>query len=109
MSKHKRHGPPRGSAKKVALPRFQREHWSRWLEIADDLESWKATFEEWHEEVEAQSDRLSQARLEIVWVDLEPESFIEWCRTRGYPNDAESRNRFAAERVGNIPPPAQPG
>jgi hypothetical protein len=108
MKKHKRHGPPRGSAKQVALPRFRREHWVRWLEIADDRENWKATFEEWQQEVEARAGRLRQAGLEIVWIDLEPESLSEWCRSRSYKNDAESRNRFAAEQVGNIPPPSQP-
>jgi hypothetical protein len=108
MPKHKRHGPPRGSAKRVALPRFQREHWPRWLETADDREAWEATFEVWQQAVDARADRLRRAGLEITWIDLEPESFGAWCQSRAYPNNAESRNRFAAEQVGNIPPPPQP-
>ena len=108
MNRKHRHGPPRGSAKRVALPRLQREHWPRWLEIAQDRESWKASFEEWQDEVEARAERLKRAGLEVVWIDLEPEPFIAWCQSRGYPNDAESRNRFAAEQVGNIPPPLRP-
>ena len=108
MKKNKRNGPQHGSAKQVALPRFQMEHWPRWLEIVADRASWKATFDEWQQEVEARAGRLRQAGLEIVWIDLEPEPFVAWCQSRGYRNDAEARNRFAAEQVGNIPPQVQP-
>ena len=104
MNENKRRGPPRGSAKRVALPRFQREHWPRWLEIATNRESWEPTFDEWQREVESRAERLRCAGLEVVWIDLEPDSFISWCQSREYANDAESRNRFAAEQIGNIPP-----
>jgi hypothetical protein len=104
MKQKHRRGPPRGSAKQVALPRFQREHWSRWLQIADDRDVWPATFDDWQREAVDRAARLSRAGLEIVWIDLEPESLSAWCQSRGYSNDAESRNRFAAEQVGNIPP-----
>ena len=103
MKRKQRHGPPRGSAKQVGLPRFQKEHWPRWLEIADDRETWRTTFEEWQQEVEARAGRLREAGLEVVWIDLEPESFLVWCKSRGYDNDAEARNRFASEKIGNIP------
>ena len=107
--RHRPEGRPCGSAERVALPCFQKEHWPRWLEIADDRESWPATFEEWQRESNDRAERLSRAGLEIVWVDLEPDSFAAWCESRGYENDAEARNRFAAEQVGNIPPPQQAG
>ena len=106
MKRKQQHGLPIGSAKKVALPRFQREHWSRWLETVDDPETWKETFEEWQQETEERAGRLRQASLEVIRIDLDPDQFSEWCESRGYANDAEARNRYAAEQVGNIPPPA---
>ena len=104
--KHRPGAPPRGLAKCVALPRFQKEHWPRWLEIAADRDAWPATFEDWQKDTDARGARLRQAGLEIVWIDLELSAFAAWCQSRGYANDAESRNRFASEQIGNIPPPS---
>ncbi len=107
MSKRKLNDSPRDSAKKVALPRLHELHWPRWLEFAADRESWPATFDDWQGESNDRAERLRRADLEIVWIDLEPDSFAAWCQSRGYATDAESRNRFAAEQIGNIPPPEQ--
>jgi hypothetical protein len=85
------------------LARYRAEHWPRWLEIADDPDAWEETHQEWQTNASAMADRLQHAGLEIVWVDLEPDSFAEWCRTRGLPNDSEARSRFAAEQIGNLP------
>lgn len=54
-------------------------------------------------ESQERADRLARAGLEIVWIDLDPTAFSEWCRAHGHENDAESRNRFAAEQIGNMP------
>jgi hypothetical protein len=103
--KHKK-GPPRGSAKRVGLPRFRQEQWSRWLELVADGEVWPDTFQQWQAESDAMAERLRRTGLEVVWVDLDAEQFAVWCQSRGYRNDREARNRFAAERIGNIPPPS---
>jgi hypothetical protein len=88
----------------VALPRVRDEHYARWLEIAADRESWAPTFDASQREAEARAERLRAAGLKVVWIDLQPDSFTSWCQSRGYENDAEARNRFAAEQIGNIPP-----
>ena len=87
------------------MPRFPKEHWPRWLEIAADRAAWPATFDKWQQEVDDRASRLREAGLEVVWIDLEPDSFLEWCKSRGYANDAEARSRFASEQIGNIPRP----
>lgn len=92
-------------ARKVGLLRFQKEHWGRWLELADDRENWESSYEEWHRAAEAMAGRLLRAGLEVIWVDVDPEQFAHWCRQRGYLNDGESRSRYAAEQIGNIPGP----
>ena len=97
------------ACKKVALPRYRRDQWARWLETVDDREAWKATYEAWRGEAEAMAARLLRAGLEVTWIDLEVEAFSEWCESRGYANDTEARNRFAAEQIGNIPPATASG
>ncbi len=91
--------------KQVGVARYTKEHWPRWLEIVDDRDNWEDTFEEWERRAKDMVSRLRLAGLEVVWVDLEPDSFSRWCRSRGYRNDGEARSRFAAEKIGNIPPP----
>ena len=99
---HRRRSPV--GSKKVALPRYRREQWVRWLQTVDDRETWQATYEAWACESEALADRLSRAGLEVIWIDLDAEEFQKWCESRGYANDTEARNRYAAEQIGNIPP-----
>ena len=97
---------PGASAKQVGLARFRAEHWPRWLETVDDRENWEQTHAQWQQSAVAMAARMQRAGLEVIWVDLEPEVFAHWCRDRGLLNDAEARSRFAAERIGNLPPPA---
>ena len=107
MTMKRKHRRPKrsGSATKVGLVHYRKEQWGRWLEVVDDRETWQDTYEEWQREAEAAANRLRLAELEVVWVDLDPDLFSQWCKVRGYKNDAEARSRFAAEQIGNIPPP----
>jgi hypothetical protein len=91
--------------KQVGVARYCKEHWTRWLAVVDDRDNWESTFEEWDRLAKGMVSRLRLAGLEVVWVDLEPDSFSHWCRERGYKNDSEARSRFAAEKIGNVPPP----
>ena len=104
--KHGKHRPgTRGSSKKVGIARFRAEDWPRWLATADDAAEWNSTHAEWLQNAAAMAERLSRAGLEVIWIDLEPESFSEWCRARSISNNAEARSRFAAEQIGNLPAP----
>jgi hypothetical protein len=109
MTTSRRHRRSKHSAKQVGLARFRAEHWPRWIETVDDRATWDETHAQWQQNVQAMAERLHRAGLEVIWVDLEPESFAAWCRERGLRNDAEARSRFAAERIGNLPGPDQPG
>ena len=98
----KSRGVPGG--KRVGLANYRKEDWLRWLEVVDDTDQWEDTYEKWKSDVDAMADRLRRAGLELVWVDLEPDKFSEWCKACGYRNDGEARSRFAAEQIGNMPP-----
>ena len=95
-------------AKKVGVARYSKVHWARWLEIVDDRDNWEDRFEEWEAKANEMAARLQQAGLQIIWVDIEPESFSAWCESRGLSNDGEARSRFAAETIGNLPSPEKP-
>jgi hypothetical protein len=78
------------------------------LETVDDRDNWESDHAEWLQSVTAMAERLRQSGLEVIWVDLEPESFSQWCLARGIANDREARSRFAAEKIGNLPPLDKP-
>jgi hypothetical protein len=100
---------PRGSAKQVGIARFRPDDWSKWVEIVDDPEKLGDSHADWLRDATAMADRLRQAGLKVVWVDIEPETFSHWCQSRDIPNDLESRSRYAAEQIGNLPAPAGEG
>ena len=91
--------------KKVGLARYRKDQWQRWLDAVDDRQVWEESYDRWHRQAEVMAERLRRAGLEIVWVDLDVDEFTAWCESRGYRNDGESRSRYAAEQIGNIPPP----
>ena len=104
---HKRRGSSRSkSATRVGLARYRKEQWHRWLETVDDPAGWEGTYEAWQQHAEEMAERLRRAGLEVIFVDLDADEFVQWCRSRGYKNDSESRSRYAAEQIGNIPPPS---
>ena len=90
------------SSKRVALVRYRPEDWERWRRSVDDPEVFQGPFEEWREKAEAMARRLEQARLEIVWIEVDPDRMTEWCRARGCLNVNERRMQFAAEQIGNV-------
>jgi hypothetical protein len=75
----------------------------------DDAEKMQDSHAAWLRDAMAMAERLRQSGLEVVWVDVEPESFSRWCRGRGILNDSEARSRYAAEQIGNLPSPASYG
>ena len=90
------------SSKRVALVRYRSEDWERWRRSVDDPEVFQGPFEEWWEKAEAMARRLEQARLEVVWIEVDPDRMTEWCRARGCRNVNERRMQFAAEQIGNV-------
>ena len=106
MKRRSQRHRPRNTATKVALASFRPEDWTKWLETVDDRERWEANHADWLRAATASAKRLEQAGLEVVWVQLEPETFRQWCLARGLRNNAEARSRFAAEQIGNLPSPA---
>ena len=90
------------SSNRVALVRYRLEDWERWRQSVDDPEAFQGPFEEWREKSDAMARRLENARLEIVWIEADPDRMAEWCRARGCRNIHERRMQFAAEQIGNV-------
>jgi hypothetical protein len=90
------------------LVRYRRDQWERWQEVASDAEQWDATYDAWLAAEQARADRLRRAGLDVIWVELDVDEFTRWCQSRSIVNDQEARLRYAAEAIGNLPPPARP-
>jgi hypothetical protein len=94
------------SSKRVGLVRYHESDWARWLELVDDPDKWEESYAEWSRNSQQAADRLARAGLEIIWVDVDPDEFSQWCRGRSIQNDSEARSRYAAEQIGNLPKPS---
>src|SRR5262245_62148061 len=65
----------RHTAKRVGIARYRAEDWSRWLATVDDKEKMQHSHAAWLRDAMAMAERLRQSGLEVVWVDVEPDSF----------------------------------
>lgn len=106
MARNRKSTSPRRPASKVGLVEFRPADWGRWLEIAVDAHQWEASHDDWRQSAEEMAARMRAAGLEVVFVTLDPEMFLQWCTQHGFECNAETRSRYAAIAVGNIKPPS---
>lgn len=53
------------------------------------------TFESWLENARKVCDTLTDEGFALVKAYIDPETFPEWCRSRGMKMNAEARSKFA--------------
>lgn len=67
----------------------------RALEIFADRENMPATFADWKALVERQCGLIKESGNIAIRADIDPETFCDWCRSRGLQPDAKGRTAFA--------------
>lgn len=71
----------------------------RALAIFTDSENLPATFNEWKFLIERELDEIRNAGNLALRVDFDPETFINWCRPRGFQANSQAREAFAEYTV----------
>lgn len=64
------------------------------LAIFTDSENMPATFEDWQGLVGRQREGIKHAGNIAIRADFDPETFIDWCNTRGFEANSQSRTAF---------------
>lgn len=73
----------------------------RALAIFTDSQNVPATFHEWKTLIKKELDEIGHAGNIALRVDFDPETFIDWCRTRGLQTNSQAREAFAEHAVLN--------
>jgi len=71
----------------------------RALEIFIDSNNMPSTFEDWQALVRRQQEEIKYAGNIAIRADFDPETFIDWCNSRGLKANSQARLAFAEHVV----------
>jgi hypothetical protein len=86
-------------ARRIGLPWYRREDYSRLREMMSDRHNLAPTYDQWLAAAENNESVGRQAGLEIVRVMIEPEAFARWCAEKGMEPGSAARTGYAAENA----------
>jgi hypothetical protein len=78
---------------KVAVAWLRKEDWKRWQEIDDQL----PPYERWFAKIEGLINQAETAGQMPTKIDVDPESFLAWCKATGKPVHRDTRAQYAAQ------------
>ena len=67
----------------------------RALEIFTDSENMPATFKGWETLVNRELEEIKRTGNIAMRADFDPETFIDWCTSRGFQANSQARTAFA--------------
>ena len=80
----------------IGIVWFKDEHtYRRALAIFTDSENMPATFEDWEVLVRRQREEMKRVGNIAIRADFDPETFIDWCTSRGFQANSQARTAFA--------------
>lgn len=89
---------------------YRREDYPRILEVMEDRHLLAPTYDEWLRAAEKGIQHFTDKGLIAIKAEIEPESFLAWCKERGLKVDAKARNEWGnsvalaeARRRGMLP------
>lgn len=69
------------------------------LAVFTDSKNMPATFEEWKNLVTREREEIKRVGNIAIRADFDPETFINFCRSRGFQLNSEAREAFAEHVV----------
>ncbi len=71
----------------------------RALATFTDSKNMPATFEDWKGLIARQLEEIRRAGNSAIRADFDPETFIDWCNSRGLQANSQARTAFAGHVV----------
>jgi hypothetical protein len=91
-------------ARRIGLPWYRREDYSRIREMMADRHNLASTYETWLAAAENNETVGRQAGLHVTRILIEPEAFAQWCAEKGMEPDSAARRDYVAEKHSqNVP------
>lgn len=86
-------------ASAAGIPWYTRNNYNRILEVMEDRHALPPTYDQWLHRAEAVFEKLKDNGFAVYRVDIDPDSFVAWCRARGLNVDSNARTEFANEHA----------
>ncbi len=80
----------------VALAWYREDQWQLLLDCSTDSDKLARTYQGWLEHAEENEEKMSEAGLNVVKVDINIEDMKKWCEKSDKPVDGHSRSEYAA-------------
>lgn len=68
-------------------------------EIFADSKNMPDTFEDWKKLVKRELEEIRRTGNIAIRADFDPETFLDWCRSRGFMPNSQARGAFAEHVV----------
>lgn len=81
----------------IGMVWYKAETYDACMRIMEDRAKLHTLYHLWRMDAETGEKRLRRQGKTVVRAFINPETFSDWCQTRGLNIDAKARNQFAAE------------
>ena len=81
----------------IGIPWYSRKNWPVLRTIFVDASDLHDTFDEWRSSAGNLESRMRQQGFIVERIDIDPETFPQWCKSRRLKTDAQARSKFAGE------------
>ncbi len=81
----------------IGMAWYKPEHYGAILGIMADRDKLPVSFHVWRMNAETGEKKYRREGKIVVRAYIDPETFPDWCRSRGLNVDAKARTRFAVE------------
>lgn len=80
----------------IGMAWYNPDNFARLIAMFEDGHKLHRTYPEWLKAAEANYKRLSTDGVRVVKVDIDPDQFPKWCKTKGLNLNAEARIAYAS-------------
>ena len=80
-----------------ALVWYKEEHWATLKEMFVDGDMLPVSFSDWLTRAEKMKTDAEAAGDAVIKVYIDPETFPQWCESKGLPMNSEARSQLAIE------------
>lgn len=93
----KTENPPTQQPSVQAMVWYKEDDWDTLKEMFDDADMLPKTYDDWLVRAEEMKEKVQEQGDMVIKVFIDPQTFPEWCQSKGLPMNAEARSQLAIE------------
>ena len=80
-----------------AMVWYKEEHWEQLRTLFTDADKLPVSYEDWHIRASEMQKKMEDEGNAVIKVFIDPETFPQWCDSKGLAMDSEARSQLAIE------------